>query len=248
LKQRAAKRFLLKRSQLAYMMTEMATPFKINDEVLERPAYSPAVAARYVGVPYQTLRYWTLGRGPVGSIIQPADRAPLVLSFANLLECHVLNALRTKYSLLLPKVRAALETLRRLANDSHPLLSSTFRTDGVDLFIGEGALLNVSQGGQYALREVIDLYLERIEWQANVLAKFYPFVANKGPGEPKIISITPTIAFGRSVIDGTGISTAVIASRFWARENPLALAGEYGRTQEEILEAIRWEGDYQRAA
>ncbi len=224
-------------------------PFKIKDEIFEVPTYSPAVAARYVGVPYQTLRYWTLGRGSVAPIIQPADEAPLCLSFANLLECHVLNALRIKYRLRLPRVRSALRTLKQISNSRHPLLSSRFRTDGVDLFIDERALVNVSRGGQYALRQVVDLFLERIEWQARGVAKkFYPFVAKKGPDEPKIISITPTIAFGRSVIDGTGISTAVIASRFWAREEPLALASEYGRTEEEILEAIRWEGDYQRAA
>ncbi len=232
------------------MRITMATrAFKMADEIFELPAYSPTVAARYVGVPVQTLRYWTLGRGPVKGIIEPADIAPLVLSFANLLESHVLNALRTRYQLLLPKVRAALETLKQLSHDEHhPLLSSKFRTDGVDLFVDEGALLNVSRGGQFALREVVDLYLRRIEWQGKGLAKFYPFVANKGPEEPKMISITPTVAFGRSVIDGTGISTAVIASRFWAREEPRALATEYGRTENEILEAIRWEGDYQRAA
>jgi uncharacterized protein (DUF433 family) len=56
------------------------------------------------------------------------------------------------------------------------------------------------------------------------------------------------ISFGKSVIDGTGISTAVIASRFAAREDPQALAHEYGRSEEEIWEAIRWEGEYRKAA
>jgi uncharacterized protein (DUF433 family) len=226
----------------------MATPSRIDGSIFDRPAYSPAVAVRYVGVPYQTLRYWLLGRGAVGPIIEPADRSPLSVSFANLLECHVLNALRTQYRLHLPKVRAALETLKRISHDDHPLLSSKLRTDGVDLFIGEGAVLNLSQGGQFALREVLDLYLERIEWHGKGSAKLYPFVAKKSPDEPRIISISPTIAFGRSVIDGTGISTAVIAARFWAREDPVALAKEYDRREEEILEAIRWEGDYRRSA
>ena|SRR5579884_3641963 len=226
----------------------MATAFYHDHGILERAAYSPAVAARYVGVPYQTLRYWLLGRGPVGSIIEPAETKPLVLSFANLLECHVLNALRTQYSLVLPRVRAALEQLKRISHDKHPLLNSKFQTDGVSLFIDKGALLNLSHGGQYALRDVLEVYLKRIEWQEKGRAKFYPFVANHSPDEPRIISITPSVAFGRSVIDGTGISTAVIAARFWAREDPAALAQEYERKEEEILEAIRWEGDYRRAA
>ncbi len=216
--------------------------------MFEMPAYSGAVAARYVGIPYQTLRYWMLGRSKVPPIAEPANSSPLVLSFANLLECHVLNALRKKYSLHLPKVRSALETLKKVTSDKHPLLSSKFKTDGVSLFVERGALMNVSQGGQYAIREVLAVYLERIEWQGEDLAKFYPFVVKAAPCEPKIISINPAIASGRSVIDGTGISTAVVASRFWAREDPAELAEEYERTEQEILEAIRWEGEYRRAA
>src|SRR5271170_5525589 len=94
-----------------------ARAYNMADEIFELPAYSPTVTARYVGVPLQTLRYWTLGRGSVKAIIEPADVAPLVLSFANLLEIHVLNALRTHYRLLLPKVRAALETLKQLSQN-----------------------------------------------------------------------------------------------------------------------------------
>jgi uncharacterized protein (DUF433 family) len=219
-----------------------------SERMLERPAYSAAMAARYVGIPYQTLRYWMLGRHKVPPIADPANTSPLILSFANLLECHVLNALRTKYSLHLPKVRSALETLKKITREKHPLISSSFKTDGVNLFVDYRALIDVSQGGQYAIREVLDLYLERIEWHGEGLAKFYPFVVKAARSEPKIISINPAIASGKSVIDGTGISTAVIASRFWAREDPVELAAEYDRTLQEILEAIRWEGEYRRAA
>jgi uncharacterized protein (DUF433 family) len=43
------------------------------------------------------------------------------------------------------------------------------------------------------------------------------------------------------VIDGTGIATAVIAARFKAREPIAALVEEYGRSEEEVEEALRWE-------
>jgi uncharacterized protein (DUF433 family) len=49
------------------------------------------------------------------------------------------------------------------------------------------------------------------------------------------------IGFGKPVIAGTGISTAIIASRFNARESIAGLAEEYGRTPQEIEEAVRWE-------
>ncbi len=219
----------------------------IEDESFEEPAYTFADAARYADVPYQTVRYWALGRDRIPPIIELPDTSPPALSFANLLECHVLNAMRTRYRLHLPQVRLALMHLRGTGQDRHPLLRDDFRTNGIDLFIDEGALINVSEGGQSAFREILDLYLERITMNDGIL-KFYPFVAFTTPDEPKIISITPKIAFGRSVIDGTGIATAVIAARFGARDSMEDLAHEYKRSEREIEEAIRWEGSYRTAA
>ncbi len=218
------------------------------DSIFEIGAYSGTMAARYARIPYQTLRYWMLGRGKVPPIAEPAETSPLVLSFSNLLECHVLNALRTTYNLHLPRVRSVLDMLKKMTGDRHPLLNSKFSTDGISLFVDRGALVDVSKGGQYAIRDAVDLYLRRIEWHADGMAKFYPFVASASANEPKIISINPSVASGKSVIDGTGISTAIIASRFWAREDPAELAREYQRPEQEILEAIRWEGEYRRAA
>jgi uncharacterized protein (DUF433 family) len=109
-------------------------------------------------------------------------------------------------------------------------------------------LTNISRGGQLALKDIIDMYMRRVVVDTAGLVKYYPFVYKERATEPTIISITPMIASGWSVIDGTGISTAVIASRFWAREQPDALAKEYDRSEEEILEAIRWEGSYSAAA
>lgn len=59
--------------------------------------------------------------------------------------------------------------------------------------------------------------------------------------EPKLIQITPVVGFGKPVIAGTGISTAVVASRFNGRESVPDLASEYGVSPQQIEEAIRWE-------
>jgi uncharacterized protein (DUF433 family) len=219
----------------------------IEDESFDEPAYTLADASRYADVPYQTVRYWALGRDRIPPIIELAETSPPALSFANLLECHVLNAMRSRYRLHLPQVRLATMHLKRTNQNRHPLLRDDFRTNGIDLFIDEGALINLSKGGQSAFREILDLYLERITTNDGIL-KFYPFVAFTTPTEPKIISITPKIAFGRSVIDGTGIATAVIAARFGARDSMEDLAREYRRSEREIEEAIRWEGSYRTTA
>jgi uncharacterized protein (DUF433 family) len=53
--------------------------------------------------------------------------------------------------------------------------------------------------------------------------------------------IDPQVSFGRPVLVGTGIPTAVIAGRYKAGESMDALADDYGRQRFEIEEAIRCE-------
>jgi uncharacterized protein (DUF433 family) len=219
----------------------------INWELLDEPMYTATDVSRIVRVPYQTVRYWAFGRGPVPPLIEVPRGAPPALSFANMLECHVLNSMRTEYALNVRAVRAALDTLASKFQDrrrTHPLLTEDFRTNGIDLFADKGAI-NLSAGGQATFLPVFEVYLERIQWSVPDLyapQKFYPFVYEASSHEPKIISLTPAIAAGRPVIDGTGISTAVIASRFFARDSVESLAREYELSERQIEEAIRWEG------
>jgi uncharacterized protein (DUF433 family) len=222
-----------------------------KNKLLSAPAYSAVEAARILSVNYTTLMYWIAGRRYHSALIRLASSTPPELSFVNLIECHALKALTIRYRVRLQRIRSGLETLKKTFDSEHPLLDERFRTDGIDLFIQESAdsvPVNLSKGGQLTLKEIMDVYLQRVVWDADGIVKYYPFVYKERPNEPKIISMTPMISFGKSVIDGTGIATAVIASRFAAREDPKSLAHEYGRSEQEIWEAIRWEGEYRKAS
>ena len=214
----------------------------IND--LEVPIYGAKDAAHYLRIPYQTLRYWVIGRNKVGPIVAPAASDPLRLSFLNLMECHVLSAMRSEYVLKLPKVRRALKTLVS-AGDSkqHPLLETAFETNRIDLFVRHAEeFINLSRPnhGQKEFKQFLEMHMERIDVK-NGNYKFFPFIERRVREEPRSIMISPAISFGRPVIAGTGIPTAVIASRFHARDSIGELAREYGRSDKEIEEAIRWE-------
>lgn len=212
-------------------------------KVLETPIYGLVDAAHYLRVPYNTLRYWTRGSELVSPIVHLAGDNPPRLSFVNLMECHIISAMRTRYDLRLPRVRRALETLAKLFPFRHPLLDAPLETDSVDVFIREheAEIVNLSRGGQLGFRDILQMHLQRIERSADDMLIFFPFVEKRSPDEPKIITMSPVISFGRPVIYGTGIATAVIASRFHARESIGDLAIEYGRKDQEIEEAIRWE-------
>jgi uncharacterized protein (DUF433 family) len=212
------------------------------NKLYEEPAYGLSEAAVYLKVPYTTLRYWLTGFGKQSPIIEPVESAPTRLSFFNLLECHALAGMRKIYNLKLPKVRSALRKVSEQFPQPHPLISQVFLTDRKDLFIERmGQIVNVSrQQDQFSL-DFYRMHLERVETGSAGRFKFFPFVVEPRPSEPKIIEIDPMVGFGKPVIAGTAISTAIIASRFNARESILSLAEEYGCTPQQIEEAIRWE-------
>jgi uncharacterized protein (DUF433 family) len=207
----------------------------------EEAAYGMAEVAVYLKVPYQTLRYWLTGFGQRPPVVVPLESEPVRLSFLNLLECHVLAGMRKQYDLKLPKIRTALMKVIGDYRERHPLVSEVFFTDRRDLFIEKlGKTINVSGHGQ--MRLCFDtMYLERVKVESNRIFRFFPFVVQAGASEPKTIEINPMVGFGKPVLAGTGISTAIIAARFNARESVADLAEEYGCTANQIEEALRWE-------
>ena len=55
------------------------------------------------------------------------------------------------------------------------------------------------------------------------------------------------VSFGRPVLAGTAITTAVLAEQFKAGDQPTDLAKEYGADEQAVWDAIRCELDLQRA-
>lgn len=217
--------------------------FIATDERLELPLYGLSEAALYLRVPIKTLEYWAFGRKPISPLIRAASKKPRSLSFMNLLECHMLASMRSLYDLRLPKIRRAVAHLNKTTGFKHPLIEQPLYTDRIDLLIKEiDRLVNLSRGGQLAIPGIVEAHLERVEYDKQLgVFKFYPFVRERSAAEPKFIVINPALGFGKPVIAGTGISTAVIASRFNARESIPELAKEYGLEEKQIEEAIRWE-------
>jgi uncharacterized protein (DUF433 family) len=217
----------------------------------QEPAYTVPEAAHYLQIPTATLRSWTLGRPyPVQEgkrffqpVIEVASRAPTMLSFVNLVEAHVLDAIRREYNVGLPKVRGTILYLRQELGSKHPLADQKFETNGKDLFIRKmDELIAVSKGGQRAMPEILDAYLQRIEWGVEGLAtKLYPFTRQRELVQPKVIMIDARVSFGRPVLTGTGIRTDLIAERYKAGESMDELARDYGRDRVDIEEAVRCE-------
>ncbi len=219
------------------------------------PTYGVTEAAHYLRIPRTTIRDWVTGRYYSGRdgqrfskpIIQVPDSKVRLLSFMNLIEIHVLDAIRRKHEVPLDNVRKAVRYLRKEFPSKHPLADQEFETDGINLFIKKfSQLINISQSGQVSMREVLEAHLHRIERDlSGIPIKLYPFIRKRDvyefSEEPKSVVIDPQVSFGRPVLANTGIPTAVIAERYKAGESIDELANDYGRTRLEIEEAIRCE-------
>lgn len=214
----------------------------------EIPAYGLVEAAHYLRLPEQTIRQWLYGRPlPSGKIskplVAPASPSTHQLSFVNLLELHVLSAIRREHRVNMRKIRQAIDELERQFRSPHPLIDQEMLTDGTDIFVESiGQLVNLNQHGQYAMREILSAYLKRIERdEAGLAVRLYPFTRRMGEDTPRIISIDPRVAFGRPVIAGTRIPTAEVAERFKAGDSIDDLLREYDASASQIHEAIRCE-------
>jgi hypothetical protein len=90
-------------------------------------------------------------------VIQLADPSNSRLSFSNLTEAHVLDALRRQYQVELPQIRQAVNYLREHFRSAHPLVHHEMLTDGKDLFVeaaGIKDVINASRDGQLAMRDL----------------------------------------------------------------------------------------------
>ncbi|MDQ3698955.1 MAG: DUF433 domain-containing protein [Gemmatimonadota bacterium] len=214
-------------------------------------AYPVADAAGYIRVAPATLRSWVVGREyPTSSgvrhfrpLIRPADRTRRLLSFNNLVEAHVLRALRTTHGTPIPAIRKALDYAESELGIERLLLSRELCTDKRDLFLDRyGELINLSRSGQLAMRAVLEMHLSRIERDSSALPlRLYPFVRTEAADASRHIAIDPEVGFGRPIVRRRGISTHVIVDRIDAGESVEALAEDYGLEPSEVEEAVVYE-------
>ncbi|HEV3109127.1 MAG TPA: DUF433 domain-containing protein [Candidatus Binataceae bacterium] len=221
------------------------------------PAYPVELAAHLLLLPKSTLKAWVFGATwkPKGMplrffepVIDPPDRSEQMLSFVNLVEAHVLKAVRRKHLVHMIKVRDAIEHLKDEFATQHPLADVDLLAGGKDLFLQEhGQLLNLTMGKQIAM-EFLTVYLNRIDRDLGRAVKLYPFVVQPLrigneviDQDSRVIAIDPYVSYGRPVINGTGIPTDEIAERFWGGDSIDELVEAFGRTKTEIEFALRYE-------
>lgn len=219
-------------------------------EIRNAPAYTFLTAARCLGMPQATLRYWVLGRtgrrGGQSVVSEPLIKAPPgvgnLISFNNLVEAHVLRALRTTHGIRMGAVRESIDYAEEHLGIDRLLLSDKLRTSGQDILLDRlSELITLSKSGQLAMRQMIRAYLKRVERDDDALPfRLYP-LRPEWSGDEKPIVIDPRVSFGRPTVAGSGVSTEALVLRIDAGEDIEELAWDYGLRVGQIEDAILYE-------
>jgi uncharacterized protein (DUF433 family) len=220
-------------------------------DLREVPMYNISEVGHHLGLPRATLRAWVFGRtyraggesrlSP--NIIDRPDPSDDRLSFTNLIEAHVVRALRVKYEVPMPEVRKALRYAEEELGIPRILMSDKLHAAPGEMFLKEyGRLLSLTVSGQVAIEEMLRQYLARVSHDVDGIPfRLYPFIA-PDIEDHRIVSIDPRIAYGRPSLPSRGISTAILAERANAGEDINDLAAYYGLKVEDVKEAVIYEG------
>ena len=214
----------------------------------EIPNYTIEEGARYLHVAESVLRYWTVGRAGVAPLTTVYSWRPFLLSFKNLVELYVLESLRNVHGINIRSIRRDVEELRREKPSKYPLADYQLATRQRKIYLEDSGneLINLSAGGQHAFKEILVPFLKRVDRDTKGIAeRLFPFTQTKYQQSPltapRVVVIDPTIAFGKPVLVNSRISTAFLLSRKLGGATIPQLAADYGRSEEEIAEAIHLE-------
>jgi uncharacterized protein (DUF433 family) len=229
------------------LMETLEMTDKTTKDLRYQPLYSSTEVARYARVNSGLVRTWSRTSGRNAIIMPAAKNNVAPLSFINLVEFHVLNALRRTHRVPMKQIRKAIEYGKQTYNVKHPLAELDLETDGSEVFVRElGFSVNASRGGQIALPQILSEYLHRIERDPqHIPIRFYPLTRE---ASPKVIVINPAVVYGSPVIQGTRITTVMVFERYRGGESLSDIASDYELDIALVEEALRCEMIEQRAA
>jgi uncharacterized protein (DUF433 family) len=209
--------------------------------------YTPAEAARLIGVPPSTLQRWLRGYKKGEQEYDPLWRPSLdlgdertYLTFLDLVQARVAIAF-INAGLSPQKVRKAIELGRTILDSTYPFASARLRTDGNTVMLqvltpGEDdRLIDLFRDGQYLMKHVVEPSLKGLEFDKDLAVRWWP--AGKGDR----IVIDPRRQFGQPIDAETGVPTSVLATAVTAEGSVENAARAYRVPTAAVRRALRFE-------
>lgn len=210
------------------------------------PNYTLPEAAMFTRLSFSKLRYWTRGRGGTPPVIKTAG---VMLSLVNLVEVHMVSMFRGIHDVPLQRIRRAIaEMAARFPEEAHPLATRKFWTMGRDIFTKhlDGNYVSLVEPGQMAFPSLIECYADRVVWRGGLPSRLFPWTVNRitetsADNLRRSVVIDPGVAFGRSVITGTRVTTKAIKDLWDVGTEIGEIAEEFGVTAVQVQDAVTLE-------
>jgi hypothetical protein len=184
--------------------------------MLGRGLYTFPEAAKLTGLRLGRVREWFRGRLKSAEVRRPVfqgDYAPVdtdyAISFFDLIDLYVAGQLR-EHGVSLQMVRKVYSKLEDELQSAHPFCRKELLTDGKKVFTR-----GLDRHGQEELTEVLTRqgvfpqvllpFLRRIDYDRVKLLALRWRIADK-------VLVDPTVCFGKPVVEGTGVATAILNS------------------------------------
>ena len=223
----------------------------------DTPLYTVAEAARYLDVPDSTFRSWTHGYHRRSSDRAEVSGAPIlttvartaaqgpVIPFIGLAEGLVLTALR-RSGVALQRIRPALSRLAADFGLEHALASRRLYTDGAEVLFDYAddtdpdtaravRSLVVVRNGQRVFNEVVEAYLQRVEYGQDG----YPRLIELPAYAVAKVVVDPTRGFGQPIFRRGGARLEDALAMFRAGESLETVADEYGVPPSQLEDVVR---------
>lgn len=220
--------------------------------------YTVPEAARYLDVPTSTLNSWAHGyeNRPQGrpavkgapilsTVARRAARMP-VIPFIGLAEGAVLTAIR-RSGVSMQRIRPALEQLDGQIGLSHALASRRLYTDGAEVLFDYAEStdtpglaraareLVVVRNGQLVFNDVVDAYLQRLEFDEQGYVRLIRLPAY----QVAEVVVDPERGFGQPIFAHGGARLEDALGMFRAGEPLEVVAEEYRVPRDHLEDALR---------
>lgn len=210
--------------------------------------YTPAEAARLIKVPAGKIVRWLKGHAANGKTYGPLWQSQIdfgdgavYLGFRDLIEMRAAHAFM-EMGISAVMIRRAILEARTLINDTHPLSTTKFRTDGYSIFVelltedGDSRLLDIFKR-QYAFRKILEQGLKDVEFDGIAPGRWWPV------SQEKKIVVDPARSFGQPIDEETGIPTARLVAAVKAEGSVDAAARVWAVKPATLRRAMDFEAD-----
>jgi len=217
--------------------------------VLERAMYTEAAAARLLGVAQNTLNYWLEGGSKGVRLYRPVirehargERADV--TWGEFLEAALLRLYRSRQVPML-ELRTFIDKIRQQYGVPYPLADRRPYILGKELIaeaqdaadLDAQFCLVATVRGQLVLTSVAEAFVERVEWDGDLPARWRP---HSDPSSP--VRMDPQVRFGLPAIGG--IRTETLWEHSDAGEAEEAIASEFSLH----VDSVRWALAYEISA